>query len=493
MTAALQAPPAESSRGGTLFRLATAGSVDDGKSTLVGRLLHDAQAILSDQLAAVARSSAERGFGADLPADGDGVGDGEEHPPLDLALLTDGLRSEREQGITIDVAYRYFATDRRSFVLADCPGHVQYTRNTVTGTSTADAVVLLVDVRNGVVEQTRRHLAVAALLRVEHVIIAVNKIDAVGYSERAFGTVQREITAVAAELGAPEPYVIPVSALRGDNVVEISARTPWYRAPQYSGQALLPVLEGLPDADETRRREEPLRLPVQTVIRPQGGLAPDADPGTFADFRGYAGQLVSGELRAGDQVRVQPGGHVTEVTAVHRTALQQDQGSAGEEGTAGFGGQDAAAGESVTVELAGDFDVSRGSLLSDPAQPAAELSELTLRVAWLADGPLAEGTRVLFKHGTATVKALVTEVLGRLELSTLATEPAERLNLNDIGAVRVKLASALPVDDYEVSKRTGASLLIDPADGNTLAAGLVRLPEAEQLTEEDDDENWLVT
>lgn len=484
-----ETPRAETRPAGTLFRLATAGSVDDGKSTLVGRLLHDAQAVLSDQLAAVARSSAERGFGADLsgtPGEDGDAGEDAAGQPLDLALLTDGLRSEREQGITIDVAYRYFATDRRSFVLADCPGHVQYTRNTVTGTSTADAVVLLVDVRHGVVEQTRRHLAVAALLRVEHVIIAVNKIDAVGYSEEPFREVQQEITAVAAELGAPTPHVIPVSALRGDNVVTVSDRTPWYRGPEYSGEALLPVLESLPDADATRRRSEPLRLPVQTVIRPQGGLAPDADPESFSDFRGYAGQLVSGELRVGERVRVQPGRHVTEVTGVHRTALQQE--SDPEQGK-----RAASAGESVLVELADQFDVARGALLSDPERPAAELSELTLRLAWLADAPLTPGARVLFKHGTATVKALVTEVIDRLELSTLVSEQADSLELNDIGAVRVKLASALPVDDYAVSKRTGASLLIDPSDGNTVAAGLVRLPEQEEVQDEDADENWLVS
>lgn len=434
---------------GSLFRLATAGSVDDGKSTLVGRLLHDAQAILSDQLAAISR-------------------DGFAEQSLDLALLTDGLRAEREQGITIDVAYRYFATDRRSFVLADCPGHVQYTRNTVTGTSTADAVVLLVDVRNGVIEQTRRHLAVAALLRVEHVVIAVNKIDAVDYSEEAFRAVERDIRAVAAELGSPEPRVIPVSALHGDNVVTVSGRTPWY-----DGEALLPVLEELPDADASLRAEEPLRLPVQTVIRPH------------QDYRGYAGQIASGFLQPGDRVRLQPGPHTTEVTAVERTELQVSL-SGGEELP-----QLAVPGESVTVQLAEEFDVARGTILTDPERPAAELGELTVRLAWLGDESLRSGARVLFKHGTATVKALVTEVHDRLDLSTLSPGPADELILNDIGTVRVKLASALPVDDYSVSKRTGAALLIDPADGNTLAAGMIQVPEPGDQEEPESDEEWL--
>lgn len=477
---------------GSLFRLATAGSVDDGKSTLVGRLLHDAQAILSDQLNAVARSSAERGFGAEcssgISEDGqldDDVRAARAEQPLDLALLTDGLRAEREQGITIDVAYRYFATDRRSFVLADCPGHVQYTRNTVTGTSTADAVVLLVDIRNGVVEQTRRHLAVASLLRVEHVIVAVNKMDAVDYSEEAFRAVATDITDVAQELEAPVPLVIPVSALYGDNVVTTSARTPWYRAPEYTGEALLPVLEKLPDADAAHRVDEPLRLPVQTVLRPQGGLAPDVaaqQSQHFQDYRGYAGQIASGRLSPGTAVRVQPGPHITEITAVRRTALQQDL----------HGHPDAArAGESVVVELDDAFDVARGMILTDPKRPATEVDELTLQLAWLGDAPLRSGARVLLSHGTDTVKALVTDVIDRLDISTLAPHAAESLSLNDIGTARVKLASTLPVDDYSESKRTGAALVIDPVDGNTLAAGMIQLPQKGPHAQQQSGEEWL--
>lgn len=450
--AATQGQQPETPQSGSLFRLATAGSVDDGKSTLVGRLLHDAQAILSDQLASISRDEFSE-------------------QTLDLALLTDGLRAEREQGITIDVAYRYFATDRRSFVLADCPGHAQYTRNTVTGTSTADAVVLLVDVRNGVVEQTRRHLAVAALLRVEHVVIAVNKIDAVDYSEADFRAVEQDIRARAEELGTPDPLVVPVSALRGDNVVTPSQNTPWY-----GGQALLPILEQLPDADRTSRRTEPLRFPVQTVIRPH------------SEFRGYTGQVVSGSLGAGDDVVIQPGGHHTTVAAVHRTALQAHVAS--QENPGQTDSSRAVAPESVTVELNGEFDVARGSLLATPDAPATELSELTLSLAWLGDGALSSGARVLVKHGTETVKGLVSEITDRLDLATLTAQPADELVLNDIGTATVRLARALPVDDYETAKRTGAVLLIDPTTGDTLAAGMVRLPEAEE-PEAQDDEAWL--
>src|SRR6478735_6667402 len=269
----------------TLFRFATAGSVDDGKSTLVGRLLHDSKAILADQLDAVARTSADRGFGGDKGG-------------IDLALLTDGLRAEREQGITIDVAYRYFATDQRSFILADCPGHVQYTKNTVTGASTADAVVVLIDARKGVLEQTRRHLSVLQLLRVAHVIVAVNKIDLVDFSESVFRDIEADVQQVGRELGLgsdgiSDLLVIPVSALDGDNVVERSERTPWYDGP-----ALLEVLETLPAADELESHLESFRFPVQLVVRPQGALAPDAiagglDPEAYRDYRAYAGRMNS--------------------------------------------------------------------------------------------------------------------------------------------------------------------------------------------------------
>ena len=272
----------------TLLRLATAGSVDDGKSTLVGRLLHDTKSVLSDQLAAVERVSRDRGLTA-----------------ADLALLTDGLRAEREQGITIDVAYRYFATANRSFVLADCPGHVQYTRNTVTGSSTADVVVLLVDARKGVLEQTRRHLAVTALLRVPHVVVAVNKIDLVDFSQEVYERVEAEVQTVARELGVSQAIAIPVSALEGDNIAERSARTPWYAGP-----SLLELLEALPPSDDPAH--EAFRLPVQLVIRPQGAARDEA----HRDYRGYAGQVASGVVRVGDEVVALPSGRRTTVVGI---------------------------------------------------------------------------------------------------------------------------------------------------------------------------------
>jgi len=283
----------------TLFRFATAGSVDDGKSTLVGRLLHDSKAILADQLEQVARTSADRGFA---------------HGAFDFALLTDGLRAEREQGITIDVAYRYFSTGARSFILADCPGHVQYTRNMVTGATTADAVIVLVDARKGVVEQTKRHLAVVALLRVPHVIVAVNKIDLVGFSQETFASVASEAMAVASELGIEDLHVLPVSALEGDNIVDRSERTGWYDGP-----ALIELLEILPAADQVEQELEPLRLPVQLVLRPQGGLAPGIDAAEaerLRDYRAVAGRISSGVVRVGDRVEIFPGGSATTVTGI---------------------------------------------------------------------------------------------------------------------------------------------------------------------------------
>ncbi|MGL4256918.1 MAG: sulfate adenylyltransferase subunit 1, partial [Microbacterium sp.] len=318
---------------GTLFRFATAGSVDDGKSTLVGRLLHDSKAILADQLEQVQRTSAERGFA---------------HGEVDFALLTDGLRAEREQGITIDVAYRYFSTGTRSFVLADCPGHVQYTRNMVTGATTADAVVVLVDGRKGVLEQTRRHLAVVALLRVPHVIVAVNKIDLIGFSADAFTAVADQARAVAAELGILDLHVLPVSALEGDNIVDRSARTPWYDGP-----ALLELLETLPVADEADRELEPLRLPVQLVLRPQGGLAPEvaADPAEverLRDYRAVAGRISSGSVRVGDRVEIFPAGIAATVTGIRSAGTPVDE---------------AVAPLSVSLEFDRDIDAARGALV----------------------------------------------------------------------------------------------------------------------------------
>jgi sulfate adenylyltransferase subunit 1 len=438
----------------TLFRFATAGSVDDGKSTLVGRLLHDSKAILADTLDAVARTSADRGFGGDKGG-------------IDLALLTDGLRAEREQGITIDVAYRYFATDRRSFILADCPGHVQYTKNTVTGASTADAVVVLIDARKGVLEQTRRHLSVLQLLRVAHVIVAVNKIDLVDFSESVFRDIEADVQQVGRELGLgsdgiSDLLVVPVSALDGDNVVERSERTPWYTGP-----ALLEVLETLPAADELESHLESFRFPVQLVIRPQGALAPDAvaaglDVEAYRDYRAYAGQITEGSVKVGDKVSVLTPGQSPRTTTVAGIDF------------AGKSLDEAAAPQSVAIRLADEFDVARGDTIAAAGTVREASADLYAALCWLSPKPLREGQKVLVKHGTRTVQALVRSVSGKLDLASFKLEGASSLELNDIGHAQLRLAAPLPLENYLHHRRTGAFLVIDPMDGNTLAAGLVK-------------------
>ncbi len=411
----------------SLLRFATAGSVDDGKSTLVGRLLHDAKAVLADQLAAVEAASRRRGAAGP-----------------DLALLTDGLRAEREQGITIDVAYRYFATARRRFVLADTPGHVQYTRNMVTGASTAELAVVLVDARDGVVEQTRRHAAVAALLRVPHVVLAVNKMDLVGWAERGFAAIAEEFTDYAASLGVPGVTAIPISALTGDNVVAASAHMDWYGGP-----TVLEHLESVPEVADPRR--EAARLPVQYVIRPRSAEHPD--------YRGYAGRIAAGVLRVGDRVRVLPSGAASTVTGID--ALGRPVRAAW-------------APQSVSVRLADDLDVSRGDLIA-PADAAPEVTrDVTATICHLHERPLRVGAKVLLKHGTRTVRAIVTELPYRIDLTgSFARRAApERLAVNDIGGVRLRTAEPLPLDPYADSRLTGSFLLVDPVDGSTLTAGM---------------------
>ncbi|MFC5928563.1 sulfate adenylyltransferase [Cryobacterium melibiosiphilum] len=444
-----EAPLISEAPQGTLFRFATAGSVDDGKSTLVGRLLHDSKAILADQLEAVTRTSQERGFG--------GAAGG-----IDFALLTDGLRAEREQGITIDVAYRYFATAARSFILADCPGHVQYTRNMVTGATTADAVIMLIDARKGVLEQTRRHLSVVALLRVPHVIVAVNKIDLLDYDELAYREVEASVRQVTTELGidAAAVSVIPVSALVGDNVVDRSALTPWYDGP--SLLELLETLTVIDDLDENGRATEDFRLPVQLVLRPQGAVvvAPElADD--YRDYRAYAGQVASGSIRVGDAVTVQPGGGTSVVTGID---------FAGVELTEAFAPQ------SVALRLADELDIARGAVIAAAGTLPGVTRSLDAELFWLDPRPLAPGARVLVKFGTTVVQALIAEVTGRLDLTTLAVEPATTLAVNDIGQASIRLSRDLPIERYADNRRSGAFLVIHPQDGSTLAAGIVTAP-----------------
>jgi sulfate adenylyltransferase subunit 1 len=415
-----------------LLRLATAGSVDDGKSTLVGRLLYDTKSVLADQLDAVHRASVDKGLSTP-----------------DLSLLVDGLRSEREQGITIDVAYRYFATDKRTFVLADTPGHVQYTRNTVTGASTAELAILLVDARKGVIEQTKRHAAVLALLGVPRLVLAVNKIDLVNYDEGTFEVIAKEFTNHAMSLGYPTGAVlaIPLSALVGDNVVERSPHTPWYTGP-----TLLDHLENVPV--EPDPHEAPLRFPVQYVIRPRTPEHPD--------YRGYAGQIAAGTVRPGDEVVVLPAGVRTTVTRV-----DTPDGELAE----------AAAGRSVTLLLADDIDISRGDVIASAADQPELTDQLSATLAWLADKPLRHNQKVLVKSGAWTVQAVVTELRTRFDEQKLSTRTSpETLALNEIGQVSLLTAEPLPLDRYTSHGRTGAFLVIDPADGTTLAAGLVGAP-----------------
>ncbi|WP_410658075.1 sulfate adenylyltransferase subunit 1 [Amycolatopsis sp. lyj-112] len=413
----------------SLLRLATAGSVDDGKSTLVGRLLYDTKSVLADQLDAVTRASVDKGLSTP-----------------DLSLLVDGLRSEREQGITIDVAYRYFATPRRSFVLADTPGHVQYTRNTVTGASTAQLAVLLVDARKGVIEQTRRHAAVLALLGVPHLVLAVNKIDLVGYDEATFTVIAEEFAEHAASLGYERGSVlaVPVSALEGDNVAEKSDKTPWY-----SGPTLLEHLETVPVAPDPH--DSAFRFPVQYVIRPRTADHPD--------YRGYAGQIAAGTIRPGDEIVVLPQGIRSRVEGID---------------TADGPLAEAGSGTSVTLLLADDLDISRGDLIAAADRQPTVTDEITATLCWLSAKALKPGARVLVKHGARTVQALVDEIHARFDEQTLSSvDSPDTLELNDIGRVTLRLAEAIGVDDYGVSPRTGAFLVIDPKDGDTLAAGLV--------------------
>jgi sulfate adenylyltransferase subunit 1 len=411
---------------GQLLRVVTAGSVDDGKSTLVGRLLHDAKAVLADQLSAVEAASERRGYAG-----------------ADLALLVDGLRAEREQGITIDVAYRYFATAKRTFVLADTPGHVQYTRNTVTGASTADVAVILVDARNGVVEQTKRHAAVATLLRVEHVVLAVNKMDLVEFSEEVFDSVVTAFAAAAASLGLATFTPIPVAALSGDNIVDRSTRMDWY-----SGPSLLDYLEQVEARPDS---EVPARFPVQVVMRPRTAEHPD--------YRGYAGRVEAGALRIDDPVVVLPSGLTSTVAGI-----DTPDGELGE----------AAAGRSVIVRLADDIDVARGDLIAIDRDPRpAVVRELDVTVCWLADRPLRAGDRFRLRHTTRDVRAVVDAIDSRLDVATLKHDDADELRLNDIGTIRLRTAEPVVVDAYSLNRSTGAFLLVDENTGATVAAGMV--------------------
>ena len=414
-------------RRGTL-RIATAGSVDDGKSTLIGRLLHDTKTVFEDQLSAVVKASRR-------------YGDGE----TNLALLTDGLRAEREQGITIDVAHRYFATPHRSFIVADTPGHAQYTRNMVTGASTADVAIVLVDARHGVVEQTRRHAFIATLLGVKGIVLAVNKMDLIEWDETEFDHIAKEVDEYVRALPTPVPVTaIPMSALLGDNVVDGSAHTPWYDGP--------PLLQLLEEFDAEPRLEVGARVHVQRVIRPQGG--------EFADFRGYAGVLSGGRLEVGDRVTVQPAGVTTTVKALHRAGRAVDA---------------AEIGHALVVELADKVDVSRGDVLvlTDSAAAPTVGETVELDVCWMIDQPVTTGSRWWFKHGSRTGRATVTGIDYRHDLHSLDREATTELGLNDLGRIRLLLSEPIVADRYHDNPDGGRMILIDEATNTTAGAAMV--------------------
>ncbi|MDN6738335.1 MAG: GTP-binding protein [Corynebacterium sp.] len=405
------------------LRLCTAGSVDDGKSTFVGRLLHDTKSVLADQLESMEKSSKDRGF------------DG-----LDLSLLVDGLRAEREQGITIDVAYRYFATDKRTFIMADTPGHVQYTRNTVTGMSTSQVVVVLIDARHGVVEQTRRHLNVAALLGVRHVILGVNKIDLVDFSESVFRDIEAEFTSVANRLGIEDTHVVPISALRGDNVVEPSTNMPWYTGP-----TVLELLESF-EVGTGRASELDFRLPIQYVIREHA-----------SDYRGYAGRIEAGSVKVGDTVYLD-NGRSTTVTHIDRPEPAES----------------AVNGDSVVLRLADDIDLARGDLISGAQRPEAVRSFEATVVA-LTEKDLKIGPMYKVRYGSKVVKGRITSIERVLDLDGVdfdVLEP-EKIALNDIAHASIEVAEELPVEDYAARGAVGNFLVTDSSTGNTLAAGLI--------------------
>ncbi|GAA4561342.1 sulfate adenylyltransferase subunit CysN [Planotetraspora kaengkrachanensis] len=414
-----------------ILRFATAGSVDDGKSTLIGRLLFDSKAIFEDQLEAVERTSRDRGT-----------------EYTDLSLLTDGLRAEREQGITIDVAYRYFATPRRKFIIADTPGHIQYTRNMVTGASTADLAIILIDARKGVLEQSRRHAFLTTLLRVPHLVLAVNKMDLVDYSEARFEEIREEFTAFASKLNASDLTFIPISALHGDNVVSRSENMPWYE-----GTSLLHHLEHVHIASD--RNLVDVRFPVQYVIRPH-----NATNQSLHDYRGYAGQVAGGVLKPGDEVMHLPSGLTTRIRSIDTFDGALDE---------------AFPPMSVTLRLEDDIDISRGDMICRPHNQPQVAQEIDAMVAWMTDGVrLQSRSKLVLKHSTRTARTVVRDLQYRLDVNTLhRDESATSLGLNEIGRVTLRTTQPLFVDDYARNRQTGGFILIDEATNSTVGAGMI--------------------
>ncbi|HVM29407.1 MAG TPA: sulfate adenylyltransferase subunit CysN [Candidatus Limnocylindrales bacterium] len=423
-----------------LLRFSTAGSVDDGKSTLIGRLLYDSKGIFEDQLAAIERTSLRRGNAA-----------------VDLALLTDGLRAEREQGITIDVAYRYFATPRRKFIIADTPGHVQYTRNMVTGASTADLGVVLIDARKGVLEQSRRHAFICSLLGIPHIVVAVNKMDLVDYSQDVFEAITADFTAWSAKLDVHDVTFIPISALHGDNVVERSTKMQWYQGP-----SLLYHLEHVHIASDRNLIDN--RFPVQWIVRPMSD--------EHHDYRGYAGQVASGQFKVGDEVVVLPSGARSRIKQIDTFDGQIDE---------------AIPPLSVTLLLEDDIDVSRGDMICRPHNQPTQTQELELMCCWMHERQLQVGGRYWVKHTTRNVRGIVDAVRYRIDVNSLHRDQgAETLGLNEIGRLRLRTSSPLLVDEYRRNRLTGSLILVDETTNETVGAAMV--VGAEELAAEEDAE-----
>ncbi|MDR0776431.1 MAG: sulfate adenylyltransferase subunit CysN [Azonexus sp.] len=412
-----------------LLRFLTCGSVDDGKSTLIGRLLYDTKAILADTLSAIERTSQKRGLSA-----------------VDLSLLTDGLQAEREQGITIDVAYRYFSTGTRKYIIADAPGHEQYTRNMVTAASTANLAIILIDARKGVLTQTRRHSKLAALVGIPHLVVAINKMDLVDYAQEVFEKIKADYLAFAAKVGIQDVRFVPLSALNGDMIVERGEALPWYDGP-----TLLDILETAPAAHT--EHAEKFRFPVQYVCRPQDSANPE-----LHDYRGFMGRVESGTIQAGDAVTVLPSGRQSTVKAVQLGGV--DIGEACTE-------------QSVTLLLADEIDTSRGDMIVKTKEAPAAVKEIRATICWLAETPLDRARTYLIRHTTRDTKAKLTSIDHRLDVNTLENLPADKLAMNDIAEVSFKLAQPLFVDPYAENRATGAFIVIDESSNNTVGAGMI--------------------
>ncbi|MCB0761537.1 MAG: sulfate adenylyltransferase [Flavobacteriales bacterium] len=411
-----------------LVRFITAGSVDDGKSTLIGRLLYDSKSIFEDQLDHVAKASEKKGLAH-----------------VDLALLTDGLRDEREQGITIDVAYRYFATPKRKFIIADCPGHIQYTRNMVTGASTANVALILVDARNGLTEQTHRHSFIASLLQIPHLIICINKMDLVNYDQQVYDQIVEDYRNFAAKLEVRDIQFVPVSALHGDNIVEPSTNMDWYR-----GSTLLYTLENCHVSSDQNMVD--CRFPVQTVLRPKSD--------EFHDYRGYAGRVAGGIFKPGDEVVALPSGFTSKISRISLAGKEVEE---------------AFPPMSVAIELEDDIDVSRGDMLARLNNQPTAAQDIDAIICWLSDKPMVPRTKFIIKHTSREARAMVKEVNYTLDINTLHRQEGEQdIQMNDIARVQLRTTSPLFIDPYNKNRTTGAFILIDPVSLNTVAAGVIK-------------------